>query len=100
LNALLPCGLVYMGLAGATAMASYLQGAWFMFFFGLGTLPLMMAVSLLGNRVRISFKSRINTLMPVFIILIGGLFILRGMNLGIPFISPKIQAESSIQSCH
>lgn len=100
LNAFLPCGLVYMGLAGATAMASSLSGGWFMFFFGLGTLPLMLSVSLLGNRIRISFRHHISKIIPIFILLIGLLFILRGMNLGIPYVSPMLQADTEVMSCH
>ncbi|MCB0803094.1 MAG: sulfite exporter TauE/SafE family protein [Flavobacteriales bacterium] len=101
LNGLLPCGLVYMGLAGATAMANPLNGGLFMFLFGLGTLPLMLAVSIMGSSLKLSFKNKIKKASPVFIIIIGVVFILRGMNLGIPLLSPKIVAESTeIITCH
>src|SRR5579859_6934676 len=46
LNGLLPCGLVYVGAAGALATGGVLKGAGYMFFFGLGTAPMMLAISL------------------------------------------------------
>lgn len=88
LNGLLPCGLVYVALAGAIATGSVSSGALFMFIFGLGTAPLLAVLTLLGNVVSVSFKSKINKMIPLVIVLIGLLFILRGMNLGIPYISP------------
>jgi sulfite exporter TauE/SafE len=101
LNGLLPCGLVYMGLAGATAMANPINGGFFMLFFGLGTLPLMLAVAVLGNSLKLSFKTKVKQVTPIFILIIGGIFILRGMNLGIPYVSPKIVVEpTEIIECH
>lgn len=99
LNGLLPCGLVYVALAGAIATGGVASGALFMFVFGLGTLPLLALVTLVGNIISGPFKSRINKLIPFVIIIIGALFILRGLDLGIPYISPPakklhIQQES------
>lgn len=88
LNGLLPCGLVYMALAGAIATGGVTSGALFMFIFGLGTLPMLLLLSLVGNVVSGSIKTTINKIIPIVIVIIGILFILRGMNLGIPFISP------------
>ncbi len=41
-------------------------------------------------------------IMPIFIIIIGVLFILRGMNLGIKYVSPKFNKEepSEVECCH
>jgi len=89
LNGFLPCGLVYMALAGAIATAGVASGALFMLIFGLGTLPMLLLLSLVGNVVTGSVKSLINKIVPYVIIIIGILFILRGMNLGIPYVSPK-----------
>jgi len=61
-----------------------------MIVFGLGTLPIMLSVSLLGHLISGKFRKQIQKLIPVFIIIIGILFILRGMNLGIKYISPKL----------
>ncbi len=94
LNGFLPCGMVYLALAGALATAGILDGATYMFLFGLGTLPVMLAVSLAGNFISIEARSRINRLVPVFMVALAILFILRGMNLGIPYISPEIRQTS------
>ncbi len=88
LNGLLPCGLVYVALAGAIATGSVVSGALFMFAFGLGTAPLLVVVTLAGNVISGSLRSRVNKLIPWVIVIIGALFILRGLNLGIPYISP------------
>lgn len=88
LNGLLPCGLVYVALAGAIATGGVASGALYMFVFGIGTLPLLSLVTIAGNVISGTFKSKINKLIPFVVIIIGALFILRGMNLGIPYISP------------
>ena len=91
LNGFLPCGLVYIAVAGAIASGGYMQGALYMFVFGLGTLPIMLAVSLAGNFISLNVRKRINKLIPAFMVVLAFLFILRGMNLGIPYISPQLQ---------
>ena len=91
LNGFLPCGLVYIAVAGAIASGGYLEGALYMFVFGIGTLPIMLAVSLAGNFISLNVRKRINKAIPTFMIILAFLFILRGMNLGIPYISPQLQ---------
>ncbi len=98
LNGLLPCGLVYFGLAGATAMAEPLGGALFMLFFGLGTMPLMLAVSLFGAQIKSSLKQKVRKFSPVILFLFASLFILRGLNLGIPYISPDLETNQEISN--
>ncbi len=100
LNGFLPCGLVYIAIAGASAMASPLYGGLFMVLFGLGTLPLMLSVSVFGSQLQKKLLSPFRKLIPVFIFIIGSLFILRGMNLGIPYLSPQINADAEIVKCH
>jgi sulfite exporter TauE/SafE len=103
LNGLLPCGLVYIALAGALVMSHVYEGALYMVFFGLGTIPMMMALSLAGNVISGKLRTRLNRFLPYFIVLLGIIFILRGMNLGIPYLSPKINktaTESTMECCH
>jgi len=102
LNGFLPCGLVYMALLGATASAGPTGGFLFMIIFGLGTIPLMTFAVFFGSAIKSSFKNKIRRLVPVFVILVGLLFILRGMGLGIPYVSPKISnhtADTAVE-CH
>ena len=89
LNGLLPCGLVYMAIAGAINTNEVLTGIAFMIAFGIGTTPALLLLSLAGNVVTSRFRRKAARVIPIFIVLLGILFILRGMNLGIPYISPK-----------
>lgn len=89
LNGFLPCGLVYMALLGAIAEANVWQGSLYMVLFGLGTIPLMTTTVYVGNFLTVSVRKHIRRLIPVFVVLVGVLFILRGMGLGIPYLSPK-----------
>lgn len=102
INGLLPCGLVYVGLAGALAMADPLMSALFMAAFGLGTVPMMITVILAGDLISVQWRSKIRKLMPLMFAIMGVLFILRGMNLGIPYVSPKMEItpEGQTTECH
>lgn len=102
LNGFLPCGLVYMAVFGAIAMGTAAEGSLYMALFGLGTIPLMTAAVYLGSVITNTVKQRIRKSIPVFVVLIGCLFVLRGMGLGIPYVSPKLKNEevgASIE-CH
>jgi uncharacterized protein len=91
LNGFLPCGLVYIALAGALVMSHVHQGALYMLFFGLGTIPMMLAIAIAGNILTRKLRQKLTIVIPYFIILLGILFILRGLNLGIPYVSPKLE---------
>ena len=96
LNGLLPCGMVYYALAGALGTGTLAGSIYFMLFFGIGTLPMMCSIHFLGSSyLTISFRSRIRKLVPLFVGLMGVLLILRGLNLGIPYISPTLANNSS-----
>lgn len=92
LNGLLPCGAVYAALTGSMAMGSVGGGALFMFCFGLGTIPLMFASVLAGNVVSIQTRQRILKFLPYLMVFLGILFILRGLNLNIPYVSPTLES--------
>lgn len=88
-NGFLPCGLVYMALLGAVSTGDLFEGALYMTVFGLGTIPLMTGAVYLGNFLKISVRNKIQKAIPIFVIIIGLLFILRGLGLGIPYVSPS-----------
>ena len=102
LNGFLPCGLVYMAVFGAIASGSLLQGSLYMLLFGLGTIPLMTMAIYLGKFLNSTIKQRIQKAIPIFVIIIGVLFILRGLGLGIPYISPApiVDTATSAIECH
>jgi hypothetical protein len=100
LNGFLPCGLVYLGVAGAIATGDSLSGSLFMMGFGAGTLPAMLFVSLAARFVSVDFRSKIRKVVPVFVVLMATILIMRGMNLGIPYISPELsKTDCTKHSC-
>ena len=88
LNGLLPCGLVYMAIAGAIGCGEVLTGTLYMILFGLGTIPMLLGITLAGNMMSFTIRKRINKLIPILVVIVGILFILRGLSLGIPYLSP------------
>jgi len=101
INGFLPCGFVYVALAGAITTGDFISGAAFMALFGLGTAPIMFATSLIGKFVTVGIRARINKLIPIFAILLAIIFILRGLSLGIPFLSPpekKLNIPATVET--
>jgi uncharacterized protein len=102
LNGLLPCGLVWFAITGATATGSYIQGAFFMMAFGLGTLPTMVAISWCNDLISINMRNRVRRCIPYAMTCMALLLIVRGLNLNIPYISPALPApnERVMQHCY
>jgi len=94
LNAFLPCGLVYTALAGATISLSPLHGFIFMFLFGIGTSPALVSIIIFKNKLNFTFRKNLKSSTYYFSLLMAFLLILRGMNLGIPYLSPQIKVHS------
>lgn len=88
LNGFLPCGLVYAALFGALAMQSETLGVLYMVLYGLGTIPLMSAVVYASAFIAAPARAFFTKLIPYTTVFIGMLFIMRGLGLGIPFVSP------------
>jgi len=102
LNGFLPCGMVYVAIFGAIAMQSISMGIVYMLLFGLGTIPLLTAVIYISNLLSFSFRGTLQKMIPLVAVLIGMLFIIRGLGLDIPYLSPSnlslfVQAETN---CH
>ncbi len=88
-NGFLPCGLVYIAIAAAIATGSIFNSAMLMFAFGLGTLPIMAFTMAFGKFISFNLRMKLNKISPYMILCVALLLILRGMNLGIPYVSPK-----------
>ena len=99
LNGLLPCGLVYFALAAALATGSTRNGMIYMALFGLGTLPAMLGASLTAGRLLPLLPARVHQLVPLALLMVGTLLILRGLALGIPYISPDLSAGFGGEAC-
>lgn len=98
LNGFLPCGFVYLAMAGAINTGSVLASAQYMFLFGLGTLPLMMASMLSTGFAGPLFRRRINKSIPFLMLGLGIWFVLRGFNLDIPYLSPP-KMDKGVEIC-
>ncbi|MFL1896230.1 sulfite exporter TauE/SafE family protein [Aquimarina sp. 2-A2] len=102
LNGFLPCGLVYMAVFGAMAGGSLLEGSVYMMLFGVGTIPLMTIAVYAGSILNVKLRARLQKMIPVLVIIIGLLFIVRGLGLGIPYLSPKtpVAQVTADMECH
>lgn len=89
LNGFLPCGMVYVALFGAIAMQSASLGTLYMVLFGLGTVPMMSFVVYIQSYLTLNFRNKIQKIIPYVGVFIGVLFVLRGLGLGIPYVSPS-----------
>ncbi len=100
LNGLLPCGLVYLAAAAAIAQDGWVNGAILMTIFGLGTWPALVVLKVSGSYVGPTLRNSLRKVTPYAYAIMGMLFILRGMDLGIPYISPDLpEANSAAYEC-
>ncbi len=97
-NGLLPCGFVYLALAGAVNTGRVVKAAEYMFWFGTGTAPLMLLATLGMGFTGNLFRRRINKVIPFMMLFLGAWFILRGMDLNIKYLSPSKPA-SGVADC-
>lgn len=102
LNGLLPCGLVSLAVIASIAAGSVAQSSLYMVLFGLGTLPAMVALIFSKNSIPNGIRQTFQKAVPVFVCTLGLLLILRGMSLGIPYVSPSVEKSCCAQSssCH
>lgn len=89
LNGLLPCGMVYVAVFGALTMPKLYFSVAYMVLFGIGTVPLMSSVVYLQKLFSLQVRNKIQKIIPIAVVCLGVLFILRGLGLGIPYISPS-----------
>jgi len=102
LNGLLPCGMIYIALTSSFLTGSVVNGGLFMAAFGLGTIPAMLSVVFLGSFLSQQVRMHLHKTIPIFLACMAALLVLRGLNLGIPYISPALPQEggSSEVICH
>lgn len=100
-NGLLPCGMVYVALAGTTLTYSATSGAQYMMFFGLGTMPALLLVGAVSNWIKQKlafFKSKY--VISGFLIITGALMLFRGLSLDINYLSPQIKESQTKTDCY
>jgi sulfite exporter TauE/SafE len=103
-NGLLPCGMVYIALTAAIGTMDNFHPVLFMLMFGVGTIPVFgFLFSIRNTKMGNSAFSKLSRLKPYLLSFIAILLILRGLNLGIPLISPKIvekENKTTVSCCH
>lgn len=82
LNGLLPCGFVYVGLAGSVTTGSVPAGMAYMAMFGLGTFPAMMAMAMAPGVISLNTRRKINRYLPLLAVLLGLYLVYRGWMMG------------------
>lgn len=98
LNGFLPCGFVYLAMAGAVNTPSVSDAAQYMFWFGLGTSPVMFLAALGFSMLKPLYQQLNKKLIPALMILLGIWFVLRGLSLDIPYLSPAPKA--AVENCN
>ena len=73
LNGMLPCGMVYFALATSLAWGSVGDSVTFMLSFGMGTLPFLLLIPIVGRSLPAEFKNKLKPLRPI--LLAGSLLI-------------------------
>jgi len=93
----LPCGFVYIGLSQASLAGDFFNGMLVMLMFGIGTFPAMLGASVFGKLISIEARRRMTRILPYMAGVLAIIFILRGMDLGIPYLSPKLSGSMNQQ---
>lgn len=99
INGLLPCGLVYSALLASLSTGNTIDTAVFMFGFGLATIPMMLTVSLFSNSIKQKLTRLFSMVSSWWLLIMAVLFLLRGANLGVPFLSPDFESTNPKENC-
>lgn len=97
LHGLIPCGLVYMAIAGSLNAGSPWAGFSFMFFFGLGTTPLLLFASFVPSVLRRFLSPRL--MIPVLFFIAGSFLIARSVNVHIPYLPAPVNRQVDVAVC-
>ena len=72
-----------------------------MVMFGVGTVPMMLGLGMAGRFLHTRLQGRVRQVVPVALAVMAVLLILRGMSLGIPYLSPALSSGTTAgSSCH
>lgn len=100
INGLLPCGLVYLAIAGAIASPTIFKGAGFMMLFGLGTIPALFFLILGSQSIGIKFRPYYKKILPVINFIFGCFLIYRGFIVDLPETLNFWEAIKNPVMCH
>ncbi len=95
-NGFLPCGLTYVAAVSTVATGGLADGILFMFLFGLGTIPALLLVTVVGRTFgSTKWKRLIPGAVSLVAILSGCLLILRGLLISSPDFNQMVQAKAA-----
>jgi len=105
INGILPCGFLYAAFLGSLQAGSVSGSTAWMFLFGIGTIPSLLFIGSLSSFKNPTFQNYLSKALPIGTAIIAVIFILRGLSLGIPMISPILpdstpSAETSMNQHH
>lgn len=99
-NGFLPCGLVYMAALTSVLQTNVNANISYMLWFGIGTLPAVMGFLAIGNVAYKKIGSQVLNWTPYFFSILGILFVIRGLELNIKFLSPILDyTVGEINNC-
>ncbi|MEN0048409.1 MAG: sulfite exporter TauE/SafE family protein [Bacteroidota bacterium] len=100
MNGFLPCGLVYLALAGAVTTNYALHGAIFMALFGLGTIPLMLSAFFIGRKLQTRFRLALSKVSNFAMLALAIFIIYRGLAVEVPTDLRFWEALNNPVMCH
>jgi len=100
INGFLPCGLVYIAIAGAISLSNIWGSIGFMLFFGLGTFPAMIGVTLGHQAVSQKLRMSLKRLYPIITLVMGAYLIYRGLMSKLPLELDFFEALRNPVMCH
>jgi len=98
-NGIIPCGIVYIALSASVLAYSAGFGALFMLLFGIGTIPVLSIVITGRHLMKRKLKFSFSKISQVATMILAILFILRGLNLDISYLSPKVAEDHKLECC-
>lgn len=99
INGFLPCGLVYGALLASMGFGSFSGSILFMFGFGIATAPMLLLITLGKRAIAQKMGAISHKILPFWLLFMAIIFLLRGANLGIPFLSPKMKSPVQKHAC-
>lgn len=102
LNGLLPCGAIYIAAVYCASLQSVGESILYMILFGIGTSPIFIAAWVFFKKSQQLKLKKLIIVYKFLPLIIGVLMVLRGANLGIPYLSPeleKVNGHTEVKNC-
>ena len=100
INGFLPCGLVYLAIAGAISLGTIYGSMGFMMFFGLGTFPAMVGVVISHQALSQRWRISLTKVYPYISLTLGIYLIYRGWMSKLPLELDFFEALKNPVLCH